>query len=406
MKRKIIIKKSFSQVDKGFIKLFKHRRKLPPISGEYKINDLIAIKGKQSFEAEKNLDNTGAKLDLIISDMKNSNSYITKQFLEDTSLQIENNDLRQRMQVLYNRRKTKEKKENLEKKIKKRENIDSTQEAIQHMLYFAKKYAVDKETVRIKTEQNNKKPPICRYTPSLSYISKHIPSVYFGFHKTVKNEINDEMKENNRNKSNRKNEEGKNSGNDSSNKIKEDIEDNLMITENKNIKSINNNIYKNIFSSNKKHKIKIYKNILRKHADLNKEIKKPSLLEKIITKTEKEPNNNINNNLTAGKYSLNIQREKIMRKKIPNVKLNQIKMKYNISVPVFNKMTSREKNYPLIDKNKNMADYDPNYDAIYPTNYKYNIIDEKMKKKRYKLRKILGSYNTAGEYLLLPILNK
>ena len=95
-----------------------------------------------------------------------------------------------------------------------------------------------------------------------------------------------------------------------------------------------------------------------------------------------------------------------MRKKIPNVKLNQIKIKYNISVPVFNKMTSREKNYPLIDKNKNMADYDPNYDAIYPTNYKYNIIDEKMKKKRYKLRKILGSYNTAGEYLLLPILNK
>ena len=69
-------------------------------------------------------------------------------------------------------------------------------------------------------------------------------------------------------------------------------------------------------------------------------------------------------------------------------------------------MTSREKNYPLINRNKNMADYNPNYDAILPTSYKYNSINEKLRKKKYKLRKILGSYNPNGEYVLLPILNK
>ena len=81
-------------------------------------------------------------------------------------------------------------------------------------------------------------------------------------------------------------------------------------------------------------------------------------------------------------------------------------MKYNISVPIFNKMTSREKNRPLINKNINMADYSPNYDAIYPNQYKYFMKNDKIKKKKYKLRKILGSYNTKGEYVLLPSLNK
>ena len=69
-------------------------------------------------------------------------------------------------------------------------------------------------------------------------------------------------------------------------------------------------------------------------------------------------------------------------------------------------MTSRENKHHRANKNQTHIDYNPNYDAIFPCNYKYNIIKEKLKKKKYKLRKILGSYNTKGEYVLLPILNK
>ena len=402
MKRNLLTSKSFSQVDKGFIQLFKHKRKISSLSGGYKINDLIEFKENKpkKWESEKT-DSTSAKLDFIISNMQRSNSYITKQFLEENYLRNENDELRERMQVLYNRRKTKEKKEEETDRSKKRDYIDSTQDAIKHMIYFAKKYAVDKEFVRMKTEQNKKSPPICRYTPSLSYISKHIPVVYFGYHKTAKNENNDNEKinENNKNKSYNKFEEGKNSIiNNMSNfslRIK-DLDDKLMITENSNTKS-NNSITH--------YKIKIIKNILNKQNEIDKNIKKQSLLEKIFTKIEKIPNKT-NKNITSGKYTLNAQRRDSMKRNIPNIKLNPVKLRYSISVPEFNKMTSREKIYPPIEKNKNMADYNPNYNAIFPNNYRFNRINEKMKKKRYKLRKILGSYNTSGEYVLLPILNK
>ena len=415
MKRKLIIKKSFSKVDNGYIQLFKHRRKLPALTGDYKIKDLVDMKNNRNklIEVDKNTDSTSAKLDIIISNLQQSNSYLTKQFLEEITLQNENNDLRKRMQVLYRRRKLKEKKINTEK-VKKNDHIDGTKEAIQHMLYFAKKYAVNKELVRIKTEQNNKKPPICRYTPSLDYISKHIPSVYFGYHKTIKDK--EKINENIKVKNSNKNEENKNSNNNSNNnsiiKINEENNENilgnnnkLMITENDNSKTINSNM--NTINNNstikERHKIKIYKNILKKP---NKETKK-TLLEKVIVKSEKDTNNIITN-LTKGIFNtINAQRRTLIKRNIPtNLKLNQNKIRYNISVPIFNKMTSRENSYPLINRNKNMADYNPNYDSIYPRSYKYNSVNEKMKKKKYKLRKILGSYNPNGEYVLLPILNK
>ena len=112
MKRKLIIKKSFSKVDNGYIQLFKHRRKLPALTGDYKIKDLVDMKNNRNklIEVDKNTDSTSAKLDIIISNLQQSNSYLTKQFLEEITLQNENNDLRQRMQVLYRRRKLKEKK--------------------------------------------------------------------------------------------------------------------------------------------------------------------------------------------------------------------------------------------------------------------------------------------------------
>ena len=426
MKRKLIIKKSFSKVDKSYIQLFKFRKKLSANAGDYKTKEIIMEENdKQKLNEDyKNTDSTSAKLDMIISNLRKSNSYITRQFLEDITFQNENDDLRQRMQVLYKRRKLKEKNDSSEK-IKEQEHINSTQEAIQHMLYFAKKYAMDKETVRIKTEQNNKKPPICRYTPSLDYISKHIPVVHLGNHKTI---INEKENRNIRTKINDKNKNEDiininnnsiiiiNEKNNKNNLFRNYIHNNynnnkLMITENSNSKS-NINTSKSFFHSNNKsinnsawkerYKIKILKNILKNSDELklnkeNEKIKFQSILEPF----------KLNNNLTAGKYTLKVQRHSLLKKYIPrNMKLNQNKMRYNISVPLFNKMTSREKVYPLVDKNKNMADYYPNYDAILPSNYKFNGINEKMKKKKYKLRKILGSYNPNEEYVLLPILNK
>ena len=422
MKKKIIISKSFSKVDNNYIQLFKHRRKLAAVIGDFKINDLIQTKNdKNKFnEGDKNTDSTSAKLDSIITKLQQNNSYITRQFLEDISLQNENDGLRRRMQALFKRRKLKEKKVVTEK-IKKQEHIGTIQEAIQHMIYLAKKYAVDKETVRIISEQNNKKPPICRYTPSLNYISKHIPSFYFGNQKTI---INEKEKMNNfeninfKTKINNKNEENKISSNNSmiifhnENNYNSISNSKLMITESENSKnntSLSKSYFnsksiniKNYSSSNKKNRIKMIKNILRNPYKLqlnkkNKGTKTQPLLETLKS----------NNNINEGKYTVNAQRNTLIKKYIPrNMKLNHNKMRYNISVPIFNKMTSREKIYPLVDKNKNMADYDPNYDAILPSNYKFNSFNEKMKKKKFKLRKILGSFHPNGEYILLPILNK
>ena len=400
------MKKSFSHADNSYIQLFKHRRRLPALTGNDKINDFIVHKKAKPkiIEIDKIPNSTNTKLDLIISNLQQSNSYITKQFFEDRKLQSENEDLRQRMQALYKKKKIKENQENTDEK-KKKVNIYGTQEAIKHMLYLVKKYAVDKELIRIKTEQNSKSPPICRYTPSLSYISKHIPAFYFGYNKTCNNKINNENDKTNEKSriKNRSVEEMKNSVtirnikknykkiNFNNSKYKDDI----SITEN-NYKS---KIKDSNDASNKSKTIKVIKNIIRKPSKLGKNIQNDFLLDKIISKLEKDDKDN---SLSIGKYTLNVKTQKIKRNLFKSYE--PLGIKYNISVPIFNKMTSREKKISL--KNKNMVDYNPNYDAIYPNNYKYIYVNDKMKKKKYKLRKILGSYNTKGEYVLLPILNK
>ena len=68
MKRKLIIKKSFSKVDNGYIQLFKHRRKLPALTGDYKIKDLVDMKNNRNklIEVDKNTDSTSAKLQFSI----------------------------------------------------------------------------------------------------------------------------------------------------------------------------------------------------------------------------------------------------------------------------------------------------------------------------------------------------
>jgi len=403
--KKIINIKSFSRFDRGYIQLFKQRSRLPTLTGDNKINNKLFTTKKEKpkiIEIDKTPDSTSAKLDLIISNLQKNNSYITQQFFEDMTLQSENNDLRQRMLILYKRRKNKEIQENI-KEEKPRLHIDTTKDAINHMKYLSNKYAIDKEILRIKTEQNNKSPPICRYNPKFNYISKHIPVVYFGYHKTNKN-INET---NNKENDNIKIRDTPNDiTNNSSIKISKDLGGEVIIIDKDNLINENNN--NNSISNISKNKstiktIKIPKNIIKKPFKLNKNLKNPSLLNRIITKLEKEKIND--NNISAGRYTINIKTHKNIKRNLPHMN-KPINMKYNISVPIFNKMTSREKNRPFHDKFKNMADYNPNYDSILPTKYQYKFTNNKLMKKRIKLRKILGSYNTSGEYVLLPSLNK
>ena len=415
MTTKLITKKSFSKIDKSYIQLFKHKRRIPTIIGEYSLKEFMENKksNNSSIEIDNNNHNsTNAKLDLIIADLQQNNSNIIKQFLEDTVLQSENDELRHRMQALYKRKKTYEKKE-LTEYPKKKSHIDSTKDAIKHMLYISKKYAIDKELVRTKTEQNKKVPPICKYTPNLDYISKHIPAFYFGNHRTIING----MKENNKNE-HKINIENINKSSinikltknfeEKLNWINNKYNHNLSMTENYNTNSkndISNSKSTNNVSNNSKI-FKINKKILKKPSKLIKNLKNSILINKIAAKLEKEQEKFKKHLLLIKSTTINETKNNVTKRKIPKFIDEQIGLKYNISVPIFSKMTSREKNRPLINKNQNMADYNPNYDAIYPNQYKYLCINDKVRKKKYKLRKILGSYDTKGEYVLLPSLNK
>ena len=435
------MKKSFSRADNNFIQLFKHKRKLAILNGDYKIKELIIGKKNNLKTVEtrkKILDTTSAKLDQIISKLQKNNSYITQQFFEDSNLQLENDELRERMKILFKKRKKKEK---LAKKEKEKEKfqINSAKEAIEHMLYFSKKYAVDKEIIRINYEQNNKMPPVCRYTPSLNYIWKHIPVVHFGYNnnqnnnnysdnaknvenfktKTFKN-LNTMEENNNTHKSikvSQNNESTINNNINSNNNSKEKNKNNINIIEDNNNNS-NNNKNKKINNmlnnyTKKGNKIRILKKIILNKTNNSKQ-KDSNLLDKIINQVSKKqsqnrssPNNNINIYKTHLDKFNTLNNEPSIHKTIKrNIQPSHSIIKYNISVPLFNKMTSRKKNIYLIEKNKNMADYNPNYDAIFPSNYKHDTnINDKMKKKKYKLRKILGSYNINEQYMLLPVLN-
>ena len=423
-----LTKRSFSKIDKSYIQLFKHKRRMPTIVGDFSLKEFFENKKNKKNSVEINKDSpnsTSAKLDLIISDLQHNNSDITKQFLEDKVLQSENDDLRKRMQALYKRKKTYEKKEedDLYQNPKKKSHIASTQEAIKHMLYIVKKFAIDKNLVRTKTEQNKKVPPICKYTPNLSYISKHIPAFYFGNHRTIINnmkendKIDDRINVENVNKSciniklSKNFEEKLNSISNINNVSNIKYNHNLSMTEkcntnNKNDIS-NSKIKNNICKTNKAYKTN--KNIMKKPSKIIKNWKNSIIIAKIVANLEKGQDK-FKKDLSAIK-STTINETKtinnISKRKIPKFLDEQIGLRYNISVPIFNKMTSREKkNRPLMKKNLNMADYNPNYDAIYPSQYKYFMKNDKIKKKKYKLRKILGSYNTKGEYVLLPSLNK
>ena len=137
------MKKSFSRVDNSYMQLFKHKRKLTKLNGDYKIKELIIGKKNnlKTIEIKKTyFDTTSTKLDQIISKLQKSNSFITQQFFEDSNLQLENEELRERMKVLLKRRKAKE---NIEK-IEKEKQKCQINEKVAIILNFAKYFIISK----------------------------------------------------------------------------------------------------------------------------------------------------------------------------------------------------------------------------------------------------------------------
>ena len=150
-------------------------------------------------------------------------------------------------------------------------------------------------------------------------------------------------------------------------------------------------------------------------------------------KLKKYPLDNILINSYQNKFSNNHRRNNRRRNYFSNIKSMDNKIKYmknfenygapryhsisidliplksvntkKISVPIFNKMISRDKNNYLYN-HLFLADYEPNYNSIDSDANKYKYIDVELKNKKNKLRKIMASSNPPGEYLLLPILNK
>jgi hypothetical protein len=68
-------------------------------------------------------------------------------------------------------------------------------------------------------------------------------------------------------------------------------------------------------------------------------------------------------------------------------------------------MIGRDKNSYLYS-HKYILDYSPNYNCIYSNANKSIEVNQNLKNKKIKLRKIMSSSNPPSEYLLFPILNQ
>ena len=98
-------------------------------------------------------DTTSTKLDQIISKLQKSNSFITQQFFEDSNLQLENEELRERMKVLLKRRKAKE---NIEK-IEKDDDLFYNNEVFDKLAGFGNKRYMNIVDERNKSELDDNK---------------------------------------------------------------------------------------------------------------------------------------------------------------------------------------------------------------------------------------------------------
>ena len=342
----LMLKKGFSNIDNKYFQLFK-KRPLLIINRNYSDLNNQMLSNNNIFEKPNN--STNDKLNQIIQNLS-SKRKLRKIFLNTNEYYIANTKIKD----LLKKNKLIEKKR-IENKVEK---LDGIHESIQRLIRHKKRFALEESLVKFKIRENNKIPSICSYNPNYKSISKHIPIADLQGHHNINLNNLQQIK------------------NEDNNKY------NIELTKEKNNDNDNNKTY-------------IPKDSLSINSyDYKKNISRNNLNHYQINNYSQRNNNKINNLFGISDYS--------------SIELSQInpeKIQKNISVPNFNKMTSREQNNFFLPKQRYLADYFPNYDSIYSNANKFMNINKELKDKKSKLRKIISYSNPPAEYLLLPILN-
>ena len=358
-----MLEKGFSDTDNKYVQILKRRPIINRNNSSSNLNKLNSSKFNL-INLEKPVIPTTQKLNQIIQNLELNKKGLRKKFFLNVNPQNEIFHLK--LKELIQKKNIIEEKKKVYNKV---ERLDGIKESIKRLIRFKAKYALDESIVKLKIQENNKSPPICRYNPNLEAIRKHVPSPYFEKHNSsnlikLKNE-----------KERKKEIE------------KEDIYNNEEEPEEYDDINYNNNKIRNfsndIISINS-YNYKNYRNNRRNNSDLVNSY-----------------DNRINYDKKYTHLRVPIHQSNSMEISSPNPK----RIKNNISVPIFNKMLSRDK-FNYLHNHYYLADYTPNYDAIYSNAYKYKFIDIRLKNKKNKLRKIISCSNPGEEYLLLPVLNK
>ena len=285
-----MLKKGFSNTDNKYVLFFKKRPLIKKKKDSIFKNNIDSI--------EKNNISTTKKLNQIIINLPNKKQYLRKQFLFDNNYQ---NDIFQtKIKDLIKKNQSIEKKQI----IQKVERLDGIRESIKRLIQYKKKFAIDEDIVKLKIKENKKTPPICVYNPNLDSISKHVPVPdLLGHHhiNLVKIKQQEEKKQ------------IKHANNIS------DIEE---FDENYDININNKKTSNNIIS------IKSYNYKKSNLQNLNnKQLYYNSL-------------NSIDNN---SKYNI-LPKSRSQSMSMDSAPLKKRKIRNNISVPIFNKMLSRDRN--------------------------------------------------------------
>ena len=354
--------KSLSKTDKDYSFFFKHKRKIPKSNSDYNINNL----NNNSNTSVLPVKPTNIKLNQLILnyEQKNKNNIRYKLLLENNNNykdKNKKNDLQKRIKKLFKNDKFIVQKNTYDE----RDRLDGIQESIKRLLKWKKRYALNKSLYNYIKKENNKTPPVCRYTPNLESIKRHIPVADLKGHQSINikriQKVNEEI-EKKINLNNKQN-------------LEEEYMDFNMNTKKDDITSINSYNDKNNYSNYELNQLKgIDKNYYYNFIDdqLN------------CNNNERLINYSISNEITL---------------------LNPNKLQKNISSPIFKKMIGRDKN-SYLNSQRYMMDYSPNYNSIYSNANKNISVNQNLKNKKIKLRKIISSSNPPTEYLLLPSLNK
>jgi len=351
----LMMEKGFSRTDSKYVLLFKKRPLISKPQYDYSINNLISSNYNRNriSSIEKPSVTTNKKLNLIIFNLEQKKNNLREKFFNEKKTINEYDSFHMKIKELLKSKNLIEKKEI----IVRNDRLNGIRESIKNLIKFEKKYALDENFVKLKLKENNKTPPICSYNPNLNCINKHTPIADLCGHH-YKSLI--KLKKQNQKKYSYNHDD----------KIILNEEEN---NESKNANKINNNNNQDTFTS------------------INNKINHSKSI----------------NLMSRINYSKNIEKKRRPISKSNSMELsstNSYKKKSNISVPIFHKMISRDKNNYL-NKNIFLGDYFPNYDSIYSNANKYTYINKELKNKKNKLRKIISCSNPPGEYLLLPSLN-